>query len=113
MVIFFITSPILTPGEGHLLSNPLNKNYRKMNPEYLIGGSLIATAVVGIIGLVVIVTWVALPFIVWAKLSSIDYHVRSIHGMLNVVLNMGAGVTVSTKKPQSPFAAQGPCSDAG
>jgi hypothetical protein len=33
--------------------------------------------------------------------------------MLNVVLNMGAGITLSTKKPQHPSPSQAPYSGAG
>jgi hypothetical protein len=81
--------------------------------EWLMTSGGIFGIIAVVIGGVIIVTWIALPFIIWAKLSSIDYHTRSIHGMLNVVLNMGAGITLSTKKPQHPSPSQAPYSGAG
>jgi hypothetical protein len=69
--------------------------------------------IVFVVGGVIAVTWIALPFIIWAKLSAIDYHARAIHGMLNVVLNMGAGITVEPRKPRHPSPSQAPYSDAG
>jgi hypothetical protein len=81
--------------------------------EWILTAGGIFGVIGGIIGAVVIVTWIALPFIIWAKLSSIDHHTKHIYKILNVVLNMGAGITVEPKRPRHPSPSQAPYSDVG
>jgi hypothetical protein len=81
--------------------------------QWIVGGSVIFTVIIGLVAGIVLVTWLALPFIVWAKLSSIDYSLKHIKAMLQGTLAVGFGINVTTKPktPQRPSTSQVPCND--